>query len=123
MPTNKMRVLLDVPWCVGKLYFSGRRVIPDRRGVIIDRAPSIWAIMVASSNHISGLWVVVQVTRVGIHSYCGTNGLAMSEFHHTTSRHLRAVGSTMARFFHPSKKICEQWPNDDKRHCPSPSDR
>ena len=106
MPTNKMRVLLDVPWCVGKLYFSGRRVIPDRRGVIIDRAPSIWAIMVASTNHISGLWVVVQVTRVGIHSYCGTNGLAMSNS--TTPRAalpggIRAVGSTMARFFHPSK--------------------
>ena len=26
-----------------------------------------------------------------------------------------AVGSAMARFFHPSKKIRDQWPNDDKR--------
>ena len=26
-----------------------------------------------------------------------------------------AVGTAMARFFHPSKKIRDQWPNDDKR--------
>ena len=26
-----------------------------------------------------------------------------------------AVGPAIARFFHPSKKICDQWPNDDKR--------
>ena len=26
-----------------------------------------------------------------------------------------AVGSTMACFFHPSMKIREKWPNDDKR--------
>ena len=28
---------------------------------------------------------------------------------------IRAVGSAMARFFHPSQKIRDQWPNDDKR--------
>ena len=25
------------------------------------------------------------------------------------------VGSTMAHFFHPSQKIRDKWPNDDKR--------
>ena len=27
---------------------------------------------------------------------------------------VEAVGSAMARFFHPSKKICDTWPQDDK---------
>jgi hypothetical protein len=54
----------------GKLYFSGLRLIPDRSDAIIDRTPSIGAIMVASTTHISGFWVVVPVATVGIHCYC-----------------------------------------------------
>ena len=45
----------------GKLYFSGLPLIPDRSDAIIDRTPSIGAIMVASTTHISGFWVVVPV--------------------------------------------------------------
>jgi len=48
----------------------GLRLIPDRSGVIIDRTPSIGAIMVASTTYISGVLVVVPVATVGIHSYC-----------------------------------------------------
>jgi hypothetical protein len=87
---------------VGNLYFNGRCLIPDRSGVIIDCAPSIGAIMVVR--------VVVQYPLVGIRSYC-TNSLVMSEFHHATNRPPRQH----SRFFHPSKKIRDQWPNNDKR--------
>jgi hypothetical protein len=34
----------------------------------------------------------------------------------STPRGIGAVGSAMARFFHPSKKIRAQWSHDKKRH-------
>jgi hypothetical protein len=43
---------------VGELYFNGRRLIPDRCGDIIDRAPSIGPIDDVSSVEKIECWKV-----------------------------------------------------------------
>ena len=88
-------------------------MIPSAGGDIVLRAPALGPIMVASTTHNSGLWVEAGYPTLKYVGYVPANWQGSHKSPSTMVRRARrggigAIGSGMARFFHPGERIRER---------------